>query len=371
MTDRHSTIRLLYLMHADWRSVWQRSQALATRLHAMPDFELRVLYVPTWRRWQVRKSDRLVPRFPLPQLPFGRRFPLIARLNRALARAALWVSAVAWHPDAVVVPYPEMYAALPDRLRRLPLIYDCMDVARGFARTSRGRRELELAEKELARQAAAVVVSSAYLARHVGPLLPEGRAPALIRNGFDPLVWSTAHSAATARGVGPTRLGYFGMLSTWFDQDIIHRTLDRFTDVEVHLWGPRDVSVMRHERLILHGMVEHAALAREVAEVDAFVMPFVLSDLIEGVDPIKLYEYITFGKPTISVYYPELEHFRGVVEFYGTDDELFAFIERVRRQDRDLVTDSKRVERFLAEATWDRRAVAFADVIRSAVGRQT
>lgn len=366
-------IRLLYLMHADWRSVWQRSQALAVRLQALPDLELFVLYVPTWRRWQVRRrAERPMPRVPLPHLPFSRRSAIVTRMNRWLMGAAIWVVGKAWRPNAVLVPYPEMYAALPGGLRALPLIYDCMDVASGFTSDAGKKRELEAAERELVERASAVMVSSAYLGRSIAQLMGDGRQPRLVRNGFDPRAWMRASAPETTGAGSPTRLGYFGMVSTWFDQQLVRQCLEHFDDLEIHVWGPNDTPLFEHDRFVTHGMVEHGDLARETAHVDAFLMPFVVTELIEGVDPVKLYEYISLGKPAISVYYEELEHFRGLVHFYRSADELFAFIEALKAGTANLAPDPSRAKAFLADASWDRRAEAVAEVIRAAVaGRST
>jgi hypothetical protein len=57
-------------------------------------------------------------------------------------------------------------------------------------------------------------------------------------------------------------------------------------------------------------------LAAAVADADAFVLPFQLTDLTRGVDPVKLYEYIALGRPVLSAYWPGLERFREFVTFY-------------------------------------------------------
>ena len=44
-------------------------------------------------------------------------------------------------------------------------------------------------------------------------------------------------------------------------------------------------------------------------------MPFVVNDLIKSVDPVKLYEYLAFKVPVISVYYPEIKYFKNMLIF--------------------------------------------------------
>ena len=55
-------------------------------------------------------------------------------------------------------------------------------------------------------------------------------------------------------------------------------------------------------------------------------MPFKLNDIIRDVDPVKLYEYISMGKPVISVYYKEVNQFRDFV-FSTFPDELIRILD--------------------------------------------
>jgi hypothetical protein len=109
--------------------------------------------------------------------------------------------------------------------------------------------------------------------------------------------------------------------------------------------------------------VSHADLADAVKNVDALIMPFVLSDLIRGVDPVKLYEYVALRKPVLSVYYPELSQFDGLVHFYRSPAELDALLDRLRSSRDSMLPDAGMVREFLAGATWHSRASAMADEI--------
>ena len=48
------------------------------------------------------------------------------------------------------------------------------------------------------------------------------------------------------------------------------------------------------------------------------MMPFILNELIESVDPVKLYEYINFEKNIICIKYDEILRFKDFVYFYNT-----------------------------------------------------
>lgn len=359
---------MLYLMHSDWNLVWQRPQALATSLHRGHGFRLLVAYLPSFRRWNLIRNASPIRRLPVPQLPFARRFSRVRRLNRALARATLALIAWAWPPDVVLVPYPSLYAALPQQLRRLPIVYDCMDLAVGFHPKAETRDELATQERALLANASLVFVTSDYLRRHVQPLMAGGRRAILLRNGFDAAFGATtAPAAGRDRGGGRVRLGYFGMISSWFDQAAVRACLEAVPGLEIHLWGPHDVTLIAHPRLHAHGGVPHDRLAAATSGMDAMIMPFVVSDLIEGVDPVKLYEYLSLGRPVITVHYPELDHFAGLVHFYRSRDELIALVRRLAEEEPRLQPDREAVAEFLRGSTWEVRATVMANAIRKLV----
>ena len=49
--------------------------------------------------------------------------------------------------------------------------------------------------------------------------------------------------------------------------------------------------------------MNHKSLIKYAKNADFFIMPFKLNNLTIGVDPVKLYEYIAYSVPIISVYY--------------------------------------------------------------------
>jgi hypothetical protein len=59
------------------------------------------------------------------------------------------------------------------------------------------------------------------------------------------------------------------------------------------------------------------------------------------VDPVKLYEYVALGRPVITVHYPELERFRGLVTFYDSEAEFLEAIRCLRRDPGSMMPDPR------------------------------
>ena len=45
------------------------------------------------------------------------------------------------------------------------------------------------------------------------------------------------------------------------------------------------------------------------------IMPFKLNELVKSVDPVKLYEYINYNKPIISIFYQEIKRYSQLCGF--------------------------------------------------------
>jgi hypothetical protein len=102
--------------------------------------------------------------------------------------------------------------------------------------------------------------------------------------------------------------------------------------------------------LIFLGKVEHCDLPTFAKNWDVAMIPFQASKLSSAVDPIKIYEYISLGLPTVVTGIPHLASYPGVLTANG-ELEFEAAVERASRMDIDETT----VETFLSSNRWSNR----------------
>jgi len=84
-------------------------------------------------------------------------------------------------------------------------------------------------------------------------------------------------------------------------------------------------------------------------------MPFVVNDLIKSVDPIKLYEYLAFSVPVISIYYPEIKQFKEYVNFYSNKKEAIKLVKNIIAKKTINNNVLKKRYKFLKKNTWKYR----------------
>ena len=116
----------------------------------------------------------------------------------------------------------------------------------------------------------------------------------VVRNGYNGDVLDVP---AEKRKVKKYVLAYVGTISHWFDFDILLKSLKIFKNIEYRLIGPvSGVTIPENERIKYVGSVDHKDIYSNIKDADALIMPFKLNDIVEAVDPVKLYEYINFNK---------------------------------------------------------------------------
>ena len=100
--------------------------------------------------------------------------------------------------------------------------------------------------------------------------------------------------------------------------------------------------------------MEHSELIKFSLNADAFIMPFKLSKLIYSVDPVKLYEYLIYGKPVISIFYPELNYFKKFIIFYKDNKNILSVFKKILKN--KFIKNTKLIDKFLSENTWKQRS---------------
>jgi glycosyltransferase involved in cell wall biosynthesis len=354
-------------MHVDWDWIRQRPHHLAEGLAARHDVE--VLYPRSWRRSTLVSNRSTVSRRALVPLPLRRRIQLVAHADAALQRRRIAAAIERFRPDVVWVTHPRLEPLLPDPLPpRAALVYDCMDDAAEFPDTSVERSGLLAAEVRLAHRAALTLASSARLA---GVLAARGFAPEcveIVRNAGAVPDGVVPPAAPRAPGA-PLRAAYFGTVSEWLDVPAILAALDALPELRIDLVGPLELPAPRHPRLRCLGPVQHEDLLALAAAADVLLVPFRRTPLVECVDPVKLYEYVAFGRDVVCLRWPEVERFAPFAHLYEGAEQLVTILGQLARC--ELRGGATREERatFLRRNRWTDRVAQIEAAIDRAMAR--
>jgi glycosyltransferase involved in cell wall biosynthesis len=150
------------------------------------------------------------------------------------------------------------------------------------------------------------------------------------------------------------RVLYVGMIADWFDIDLMVHAAQNLPDYNFIIVGPTLISLDR-----LKGLSNvHLLGARPYDEVphymhfsDVGIMPFKKTPLTETINPIKIFEYLATGLPSVSVRLDELERLKSPTLLTETPQD---FIDALR----EAVKRGRGLPEFLAFAeanSWQKR----------------
>ena len=357
--------RILYLMNVDWNWIKQRPQFMAEELSNF--FEIDCV-TPRWynrKGLQNRKEqDKRIHFMRFYGVPFAGRSLTIKKINARLRTLFVHICYLLRRPDFIYITYPDQYSNWMSR-SKTRVIYDCMDNLPALAGSDDAKRLVQQQEEKLIANADYIFTTSLNLRDTlIKRYNLQNKNVAICRNGYSGKIldYKPYHHETDDNLY---HFAYIGTISSWMNFGVLLQCVSNIENVVFHLIGPvqSGVDCPSHPRIVFEGTVEHEHLGVAVSRYDGLIMPFVVNDIIEAVDPVKLYEYINFCKPIISVRYPEIQRFEPFVFFYSSSDEFVDAVEQVMHKEGLKYSMDER-SNFLADNTWYGRAEIVSKAVR-------
>jgi glycosyltransferase involved in cell wall biosynthesis len=262
----------------------------------------------------------------------------------AIERAVSVVEVAGWHPTA---------SATRDSLG-WPVVYDCMDDWATFPGFAEQPHFLAV-ERDLVQTADLVVVSSGtILDRWIG----ERPDLLLARNAADFAFFSQAPDGPDALGDVPGPIaGFFGAVVEWFDQDLVRHAATACPDItfvfagDVRRVSVDDLAALPNVRFL--GPQPYETMPALLRRFDVALVPFEVSPVTDGMDVVKLYEYLSQGKPVVTTPIREIVPYADLLHVAATPDEFVAGLRRALAED-DPPLVARRIE-LARQHSWDER----------------
>lgn len=354
--------KILYLMVVDWAWIKQRPQFIAEEL--AKKFNLFVVYPlnNNRRKMQKRNKKNGFKYLPLFRFPKEHSFKLIKNINLVIKRIIFKLIFLFFKPDIIWISHPENLNYLPSNFKG-KVVYDCMDDYVAMSITKE-KNLVKSNEEQLISISDLILISSNKLKEKIIiNYNPEINKLHIVRNGYN---GNEVLQQDLIKESKVYKIGYIGTISDWFDFKLLLKSLDDFPNIEYHLIGPIgiDTKEISHERIKFYSTIEHDLLYKYVQNFDCMIMPFLLNDITTAVDPVKLYEYISYNKNIISVYYPEINRFNEFVYFYSNYDDFRKIISDLLKNNSLKYSESER-KNFLNDNTWENRGKNIIDLLNS------
>jgi glycosyltransferase involved in cell wall biosynthesis len=155
---------------------------------------------------------------------------------------------------------------------------------------------------------------------------------------------------------GQPIIGYYGPISDWLDLGLVAHSARlrpqwQFVLIGTAVGGDLS-SVEGLSNVHLLGEISYAMLPGYLANFDVCIIPFKLIPFTLSTNPVKVYEYMSAGKPVVSVDLPELRPYSDDCYLAGDAEE---FVEQLGHALREKGIDQKVTRRLeLARAnSWE------------------
>jgi glycosyltransferase involved in cell wall biosynthesis len=286
--------------------------------------------------------------------------PLYALLNHAESIA------LASHVKSTyfcTLPSPSLVELVrPLRAAGYHIHYDIMDDWEGFHRGGEAPWFSAPVEQEIVILADTVTAVSEKLVQKFDHLRSD---IALVRNGYQPAAMGCEQFVSARTPLErPKVVGYFGHFSdAWFDWDAVIHAAKTLPDVQFELIGwavsePTRQKLAGLSNIRLPGIVPQKELHRYARKWWLGIIPFQSTQVSAAVDPLKIYEYLHLGLPSVVTGISGIAKFPLVRYAEGKDQFVEAIRQVTARPDEKRLGE---VAEFLKECVWDER---FARMVR-------
>jgi hypothetical protein len=247
---------------------------------------------------------------------------------------------------------------VPLRQSGFNIFYDIMDEWEEFKKVGQSPWYERKIEEAIVLNSDAIAVVSKPLSEKFNHLRND---ISVIGNGYKPSQLKEANISLKGKtDDNKIHIGYFGHLTdAWFDWELIFNLVEKNQDVVVHVIGygaPEHIEkkIEQTENIINYGKINPSDLHEHVKNWHIGIIPFTKSKLSEAVDPIKIYEYLYFGLPTVTTGIEHIGRYP-LVEFCNEQKDFYPTIKNMYNQLLNSELDHTSLNQFLEETLWDSR----------------
>jgi glycosyltransferase involved in cell wall biosynthesis len=378
--------------------MWKRNQSMMAALARRPAVEkvifvnpevslatpparlladLRSIRRHAWRgAWPHRPAPGVLVLSPVHWIPFRRRIRALGRIDRGLVRSRL-LRRLDDQPFLLLLNgVREETLEVVDLVSDLASfqVFDWSDDFAQFHKDPAVRAEVEARSQDCIRQADLVLAVNQNLASRARAL--GARVEVVINaTGLRPLSDGdgalVAGASTLARELRRPLLGYVGFINEHrVDHELVTELARRHPEWTLFFLGLVQLDFDRRFRslpnVVFHPPVPHGELADYMSLFDVCLIPHLDNPHTAGNNPLKLYDYLTTGRPIVTTRVAGLEGFEDLVEVATDRDSFIAAVEAaVAGPDPPGRAANRRAR--AAEHTWEARAAEVEAILLEAV----
>ena len=249
--------------------------------------------------------------------------------------------------DVIWIGYELWYRLFKNVDKTKLLVFDKMDDNIQLEKNLSIKKEVKRWNVQLETEADVIFVTAQ---KFYEELIKKRNNIYLLQNGVEEK-WKDIHcfSQSKKRMV----IGYIGMISHWFDIEAVARLAESRPDADIVLVGPNYLPKIDMSNIRYVGEVPKDEVPKWINIFDICLYPFKKSELLDTIDPVKIYEYLMFNKPILAIDSIEIRKYKDKVYSYKTIEELISYSKKDLKA--PFITEKEK-RQFFENNTWIKRA---------------
>lgn len=316
-----------------------------------------------WKNWLkgLREiEERIYLLAPPPTLPFGNKYRFINKVNQKLIARTIKKAIKKFNNSYEI----DLFTFLPSAIDLLShfkfnkIIYDCVDDHASFTGLIKAETVLQM-EKELLGRAS---VSFATAERLLEDRKSWSNNMHLIPNGAEYEHFSksidTVDIPGEIKALKQPIIGFVGGIGDWIDINLMTTVAKDLPELDFVFIGPilTDINSLKElNNVKFFGSKEYKDLPKYIGQFSACIMPFKINKLTESVNPIKMFEYLSAGKPIISTPLKEVIKYSEYIEITSNEEEMVEAIEKILHNDENDESKILARQQVGRDNSWDSR----------------
>jgi glycosyltransferase involved in cell wall biosynthesis len=245
------------------------------------------------------------------------------------------------------------------------IIYDVCDHLKISARNKRALNYLLKGERIAVKQSNIITCSSLPLYEKIK--VENNINPVLIRNGVERNFINETQEPARSKIIG--FIGVLDVKPQIYDIQLIIRIAKELPDYEIQIIGRHSISqeseLAECKNIKILGIIPNQEIKERLRNFKVCIIPFRSTEVVSFINPLKLYEYLAFGKAVVATNNFDCDDAVGkeIINVANSREEFINQLKRVVEADsRD--NSLKRIE-YAKTKSWDERVDILLDALKN------
>lgn len=260
--------------------------------------------------------------------------------------------------DVIWVGYSGWYT-LVRHIKNKPILFDKMDEEDMLVSSWMLKKTLKRNKQKMLKISNVIIVTCK---KFYDDLNKCGKPVYLIPNGVsNNFMGNIQNSKIEYNAIEKVKIfGYIGTIGKWFDMQIIDKILEISEDYRIILVGKNYLPENKTPKIKYLGVKKNEELSEIIQKFDVCLYNFKKSDLLDTINPVKIYEYLSVNKPVLAVKSIETEQLGKYLQIYDNEEEIRKILSHKIK--RPFKNEFER-ETFVRENSWEARVKEINNIL--------